>query len=64
MSLRAVHHKSDIEFIESDRDEFTVADVDGDGVLDELEFLAFRHPEHNFNTLKDMAANIVRSLGA
>lgn len=50
--------------MEIDRDEFTVADANFDGALDEQEFLAFRHPEHNANTLKDTVDSILRSLGS
>lgn len=50
--------------MEVDRDAWQTADADGKPGLSEREFLAFRHPEHNANSLKEMAENIMRILGS
>ncbi|KIH50803.1 EF hand, partial [Ancylostoma duodenale] len=43
-----------------ERDSFNRADVNGDGSLDPEEWLRFFHPEHNKNSLMDMAKDIFK----
>ena len=55
-----VVHDQDGEFAK-DVKHWKKADLNGDNILDQNEFLAFHHPEHNRNTIEMMADDITPS---